>query len=221
MMRQGKLKDSPKAVPGAEAIPESILDYWFEGLSEKSPLEADSAVARRWFGKDESTDREIRERFEEHLERAVRGEYRHWANSSDGSLALVILTDQFPRNMYRGTPKAFATDPLALETSLQAIRGGQDHALSLMERMFLYMPLMHAESVEVQRQSRGLFESLARLARIDRSPFTSFLAMSADYAERHAAIVERFHRFPHRNAILGRPSTPEEIAFLREPGSSF
>ena len=135
-----------------------------------------------------------------------------------GRLALVLLTDQFPRSIYRGTPAAFAFDAIARSLCLESLADGSDRALRPIERVFLYLPFEHSESLTDQDRAVELFRALAadvepRLT----PPFEDYL----DYALRHRAIVERFGRFPHRNAILARPSTPAEIAFLEEPGSSF
>ena len=200
---------------------EKILEYWFADLDDRSLLKTDSALFRKWFGKDESTDREIREQFEQDYLRAVDGEYGAWAGSPRGRLALVILLDQFPRNMYRGTPRAFAADSQALAIALRAIEDGSDQELDLIQRMFLYMPLMHAESVEVQKRSLQVFGILVEEARSRDSLNVNFFAFSREYAVKHSVIIERFGRYPHRNQTLGRESTSEEIEFLKGPDSSF
>jgi len=200
---------------------DSILDYWFSSLDDHTPLETDSSHFRRWFGKDPATDREIREAFEPDYLRAVHGGLDHWGESPRGSLALVVLRDQCPRNMFRGLPKAFETDSTALTFCLRSIEEGFDATLHLIQRMFLYMPMMHAESTEVQEKSRQYFGSLVEAAR-QRSPVNAgFFAFGYDYALKHSAIIERFGRYPHRNETLGRESTTEEIEFLQGPDSSF
>ena len=141
-----------------------------------------------------------------------------WTASARGALAVVILLDQFSRNMFRGTPRAFAQDPLALAICNSAVDTGMDEELSPLERSFLYLPMEHSEDLAVQERSVRCFGALLeRCAAADRDLFAEFL----DYAEQHRRIVARFGRFPHRNAVLGRPSTPEELRFLEAPGSSF
>jgi uncharacterized protein (DUF924 family) len=198
----------------ADPRADEILAFWFGG----SP-----ADRRRWFGKDAAFDAEIRAKFAADVERAAAGELAAWANDPRGALALVILLDQFPRNLHRGSPAAFAHDATALAVARAAMTLGHDAALPPVERAFLYMPLMHAEDREVQRDCAAAFHRLAddAAAAGASADDTGYLRMAADYADQHAAIVERFGRFPHRNAVLGRASTAEELAFLTEPGSSF
>ncbi|MCE9520925.1 MAG: DUF924 domain-containing protein [Alphaproteobacteria bacterium] len=180
-----------------EATQSDVLAFWFEELKPeqwfKPDVALDTIVARR-FGAVHAT-----------LERAVP---ESWRINGHAVLAAVIVLDQFPRNMFRGTARAFATDGAALALSTEAIRLQFDHALSAIERQFLYMPFQHAEDLDVQRRSVDLFAALGN-------------ANVADYAERHQAVIARFGRFPHRNAILGRTSTAEEVEFLKQPGSSF
>jgi uncharacterized protein (DUF924 family) len=200
---------------------ETILDYWFKGLDDRTEVDLELPHVKRWFSGDKATDREIRERFEaDHLQ-AARGEYKAWENTPRGRLALVILLDQFPRNLYRNSPKAFATDPMALDLCSRSMEDGFDELLALIERTFLYMPLMHAESVEMQEKSKQQLSLLVELAK-ERSPMNvGYFTYSHEFAVKHAVIIERFGRFPHRNAILGRLSTPEEVEFLKGPDSSF
>jgi uncharacterized protein (DUF924 family) len=200
---------------------ETILDFWFNGLNDETLIDPESSAGKRWFSGGEATDREIRERFEEDHLKAARGEYKDWENIPRGRLALVILLDQFPRNLYRGSPKAFGTDPTALDLCSRSMEDGFDGPLALIERTFLYMPLMHAESVEMQEKCKQQFSLLVELAK-ERSPRNvGYFTYSHEFAVKHAVIIERFGRFPHRNMILGRPSTPEEIEFLKGPDSSF
>ena len=176
--------------------PQDVLRFWFG--DEDEPRE-------EWFRKDEDFDREVRERFEGLHEQAASGALDHWRESAEGSLALVIALDQFPRNMFRGDPRSYATDEKARETARYALDRAFDRELPLVRRTFLSMPFMHSEDLEDQRRSVELFEGMD----------------PGGYAVRHKEIVERFGRFPHRNAVLGRTTTPEEAEFLREPGSSF
>ncbi len=151
------------------------------------------------------------ETFETDIARAVRGELDHWCATPRGQLALIVLLDQFSRNIYRGTARAFAQDRKALAVCRDGLEPGTDRALRPVERLFFYMPLQHAEDRDAQRRSVESFEGLlAEVAPLHRPLCQGF----RDYAHRHRAVIERFGRFPHRNVILGRPSTPEELAFL-------
>jgi uncharacterized protein (DUF924 family) len=193
--------------------PEDVLWFWL-GEPGADPL----AKSDLWFKKNPAFDREITERFQSTLEAAVRGELASWEKTPHGRLALVVLYDQFSRNMFRDTPRAFAQDTLARDLAIEAIDAGDERILAPMERYFLYMPLMHAEDVDLQRRCVACFERLANEAPPEkRGTFDHALK----YARMHADIVERFGRFPHRNAILGRATTKEEAEFLTQPGSSF
>jgi uncharacterized protein (DUF924 family) len=183
---------------------EQILAFWFGEIPGNERPE--------WFRKDDSFDARIRERFGPAVEAALDGAYGDWDLTARGSLARVLLLDQFTRNAFRDTPRAFAGDPQALATAQNAIARGLDGELLPLERWFLYMPFQHSEDRSVQKQSIEVFSRLAA---------ETGLAPPLDWARRHAAIIERFGRFPHRNAILGRVPTPEEEAFLRTPGSRF
>lgn len=182
---------------------QDILDFWFGPPPH--------AARNVWFRKDPRFDATIRERFGAAIETALAGGYRDWMATARGALARVLLLDQFTRNVFREMPRAFAGDMDALATSQRAIDMQFDRALDLYERWFLYMPFQHAEDHASQERSVELFGLLAEEG----------LPGQLEWAERHAAIVRRFGRFPHRNAILGRVSTPEEAAFLAEPGSRF
>jgi len=186
----------------------SVLDFWFG-----APGSPEHGTARDvWFRKDPDFDEEIRRGFGNTVENALAGDYAAWEATADGTLARVILLDQFTRNIFRDTPRAFAGDDQALATAQSAVARGFDRALPVYGRWFLYMPFEHAESVAAQRQSLALFGALAREMNDPGS---------LEWAQKHADIVFRFGRYPHRNAILGRASTPEEIAFLAQPGSRF
>jgi uncharacterized protein (DUF924 family) len=152
------------------------------------------------------------------MDTAAAGKLDDWAQHARGRLALILLFDQFPRNMYRDTPRAFACDPLARRLALDGIAAGADRSLRAIERVFFYLPLEHSESVELQERSVTLFTALAAgVPGADRKTFAGYL----DFAVRHRDVIHRFGRFPHRNHILDRDSTPEETAFLKQPGSSF
>jgi uncharacterized protein (DUF924 family) len=186
---------------------EEVLDFWFGREDEPGYGEFREA----WFKKDSEFDRLIRDRFEALYEAAAAGELDAWKEEARSCLALVILLDQFPRNMFRGDPKSYATDHKALQTAEYAVNRALDHELPKFQRTFLYLPFMHSENLKYQRRSVELFRGLGG----------SDAADSSDYAVRHMEIIERFGRFPHRNEILGRRTTPEEAEFLRQPGSSF
>jgi uncharacterized protein (DUF924 family) len=187
--------------------PEEVLDFWFGREDEPGYGEFREA----WFRKDPEFDQQIRDRFEDLYEAAATDELGGWKEEARSCLALVILLDQFPRNMYRGDPKSYATDRKAQETAGHAVDRALDRELPPFQRMFLYMPFMHSEDLELQRRSVELFRGLGGEGEADPSP----------YAVQHMEIIERFGRFPHRNEILGRQTTPEEAEFLTQPGSSF
>jgi len=201
--------------------PQDILDFWFQGVTDETLINKKSSPFSQWFNKNESFDQNIRERFEEDFKKAVGGQYQDWANSAKGLLALIILCDQFSRNMYRNSPQMFAGDSLALKLTLEAIQNGTDEQFSLIERTFLYMPLMHAEDLGVQNMSLECFSELIEECKVKNPRNVSYYEYSFDYAKRHQAIIERFGRFPHRNITLKRESTALELAFLKKPGSSF
>lgn len=189
-----------------------VRDFWFGELSASGRASAERA--RRWFTKDAGFDRDVFERFGGLHSVLLAGGGRSWRRQPQSLVAYVIVLDQFSRNMFRGTAGMFAADELALGASLEGIALGFDRKLAADERSFLYMPLMHSERIEVQERSVELFGELAR----ENGDATE---EGKSYAERHRDIVLRFGRFPHRNALLGRESTPEEVEFLKQPGSSF
>ncbi len=185
-------------------LAEDVLAFWFGPPPHAERME--------WFRKDDAFDASIRTRYGKAVDAAIHGAYDDWRASPRGALARILLTAQFTRNIHRGTARAFAGDPVALATAQAAVDAGHDLALDPFGRWFCYLPFEHSEDPAVQERSLELFGKLARETG-KRDPLV--------WAEKHAVIVRRFGRYPHRNAILGRPSTPEEIAFLREPGSSF
>jgi uncharacterized protein (DUF924 family) len=189
---------------------EEIFSFWFaEPRDDKAYYEERHSL---WFTADPQFDQEIRDRFTRDYQMAAERKLMDWTETPRAGLALIVLLDQFPRNMFRGDPRAFATDPLAREVATSFIQRGEDQLLLPVERMFVYLPFMHSEDLIHQRQSVVLFQQLAQQrAYLD----------SMSYAIRHREIIERFGRFPHRNAILGRLSTPEEVEFLQQSGSSF
>lgn len=195
---------------------EPVLDFWFGPLSESGT--ADAVHTKRWFTKDPAFDAEIVDRFGKLHEEVANRRRDDWLESRRGRLAFVIVLDQFSRNMYRGDARSFATDHRALEVALRAIDLGDDKKLARDERTFLYMPLMHCEDRATQNRCIELFASFRdEVPPEQQGPLSNNLR----YAEMHRNIVERFGRFPHRNVILGRTSTPEEVEFLKGENSSF
>jgi uncharacterized protein (DUF924 family) len=193
--------------PGSGKV-EEVLGFWFARPGEEGyghPREV-------WFTRDTAFDGEIRERFADDRERAAAGELDGWREAPESCMALILLLDQLPRNLFRGDPRSFATDPQALSAAGHAVERGFDRELSRMQRWFIYLPFEHSEDLEDQRRSVELFQGLGD------DPESRYVT---EYALRHLEVIERFGRFPHRNEVLGRASTPEEVRFLREPGSSF
>ena len=177
--------------------PETVLKFWFEEIDSSS-----------WWKKDEKFDQQIKQRFQEvHLE-ASQSALFDWRVTPEGRLAEILVLDQFSRNMYRDQPGAFAQDPLALALAQEAVAVGDHKKLEGSQQLFMIMPYMHSESLKVHDAALPLFEDLGRPGNLD-------------FEKRHRDIIVRFGRYPHRNAILGRESTAEEIAFLNEPNSSF
>jgi uncharacterized protein (DUF924 family) len=188
---------------------EAVLDFWFGAPGS----EGHGSTRRAWFAKDEAFDRQIRERFGALIEQALRGEHEDWAGEPRAALAQILLLDQFTRNVFRGTARAFAGDARALAAASRMVGSRQDEALPPFMRSFVYLPYEHAEGLAMQDEAVRLFTRLMASA--------GDLQDLLDYALRHRAVIERFGRFPHRNEILGRQSTAEEIEFLKTPGSGF
>jgi len=191
----------------------AVLAFWF---GEAGSPERDG-FRTLWFEKSETTDRLIADSFAPLIERALRGELADWARDADSALAQILLLDQFTRNVFRDTPRAFAGDARALAAATAMVGQRQDEALPPLQRCFVYMPFEHAEGVGAQDEAVRLFTRL-----VESAPSTApDLKHMLDYAQKHRAVIQRFGRFPHRNAILGRHSTPDEAAFLQQPGSRF
>lgn len=180
-------------------VQKDVLAFWFE-----------QTLPAQWFQVNPEFDAKIRERYEESYEKAAAGIFDDWRTDSDGCLALCILLDQFPRNMYRGTPKAFATDSKALIVSKFALAKGFDQVLPPVKRRFLYLPYEHSEQLNDQRKCVELFEKMKK-----DDP------LGYDYAIKHLKVIEQYGRFPHRNKILGRMNTPEEEEYLAQSGAGF
>lgn len=200
---------------------ESILQFWFGSLTDATAIDKKSPPAKLWFNGGKAFDEEIRQKFLRDYQNARAGEYKEWEQSARGRLALVVIFDQFSRNMFRGTPQAFETDEQAIVLTRASVRDGKDKELMLIERVFLYMPLMHAESINQQEDGVRQFTRLVEEAQAQGSLNTGYFEYNLKYSLQHRDIIEKFGRFPHRNAILNRQSTSEEMAFLNSPGSSF
>lgn len=187
---------------------EEILNFWF-GL----PDEQGYGSARQfWFTQDPEFDLKVQTRFQKDYELAASGKLNDWKNSPQSCLALIILLDQFPRNMFRGEAKSFATDCQALEVAKHAVDRGFDRELLPLQRCFIYLPFEHSENIENQHLAVELFNQLREYPECNEA---------INYSIQHLKVIERFGRFPHRNKILGRETTPEEAEFLQQPNSSF
>jgi uncharacterized protein (DUF924 family) len=192
---------------GLPPDPSAVLAFWF-----------DPANHSEWYAGRPEFDARIRQRFKEQVELAAEGKLSDWAGAPSSWLALLIVLDQFSRNLYRNDPRAWAQDLRAQRIALSGIDEGFDRLLPPIQRVFAYMPLEHAENSGLQQRCVALFEALCSDMPLDqRDRYTDFL----DYARQHEAVIARFGRFPHRNAVLGRISTPEELAYLAEPGAGF
>jgi len=189
---------------------EEIHEFWFGELDDNGLCASDRHAL--WFGASEVTDAQCRERFGAPLALALAGKLGHWTQTDRGLVALVVLLDQFTRNIHRETALAFAGDPLALALSQEAITSGRHRHLPAIHRVFLYLPLEHCENLAVQEQCVELFAQLAR--QHDDPQFASFLR----YAAAHRDVIARFGRFVHRNTLLGRESTAAELAYLEQHG---
>ena len=196
---------------------ERVLDFWFGTCDADGAL--DRAKQKMWFSNEHQYDAVIRKQFVKLHRRAARGELEaQWAATPRGMIAFIVVLDQFSRHIHRGTPAAFAQDPAAQRLAVDGVEQGVDRALIPTQRAFFYLPFEHAEDLKLQRLGTRLFERLAsEVAPAWRKEYTGF----ADYSGHHRDIIERFGRFPHRNSILGRQSTAEELEFLKQPGSSF
>lgn len=194
-----------------------VLDFWFGACGPGGEL--DSTKKKMWFGDGRKYDAAIRKSFGALHQRAARGELDlAWTATPRGRIALIVVLDQMSRHIHRDTPAAFAQDPAAQHLAVAGVGAGADRGLLPAQRAFFFLPFEHAEDLELQRLGVRCFDGLARtVAEPWRKEYRSF----AEYARRHLEIIERFGRFPHRNKILGRPSTPEEIKFLKRPGSSY
>jgi uncharacterized protein (DUF924 family) len=192
--------------------PEEVLSYWFpEGIDDADPQKR-RRQGQRWMGGVPEVDREITERFCDVLERARRGELDRWADTPRGRLALIVVLDQFSRHVYRGTPEAYAQDEKALRLALEGIDSGMDRELGAMERVFFWLPLGHSEDLALHERGVVHAEEEAANAPPHRRALSDFGVSQAKAARE---VIARFGRHPHRNEILGRESTPEELEYLR------
>ncbi len=201
-----------------DSLAEKIHAFWFGEIGENGLCDAEKSSA--WFEKDDCFDRLMEREFGNFLSSVHSGALDGMDQTPRGALSLIVLTDQFPRNIHRGRPESFAFDSFALAVCRKGIGKGFDSLLAPPERVFFYLPLMHSESFAIQKISVKTFTSLAEDFREIPEVFKT-LNYSVDFARRHFDIIEQFGRYPHRNKILGRESTPEEIEFLKQPGSSF
>jgi len=195
---------------------EAILSFWFKEQELSAPQ-----IDRRmdiWFGEDPVFDREIEEEFSDDVERACEGKLDHWAAEPQGRLALIILIDQFRRNIYRNTAEAFSKDRLALKLCVEGAMEKKDKSLTPIQRVFFYMPLQHAESAKVQAKAVELYNRLAES--VSPTYQETFLTV-AQFAELHKDIIDQFGRFPHRNKLLGRENTSEEDEYLASDSPDF
>jgi uncharacterized protein (DUF924 family) len=190
---------------------DDVLAFWFGTDPEPSP-----STMQRWFRPDPAFDQEIRDRFGALHAEASAGGLASWHDTARGELALIIVLDQFSRNLYRNDPRAFAQDERVLPIAYNLLDSGRALELPPVQRMFVVMPLMHAENADAQRRCCAEAQKL-----VDEVGGDGIFGTQLHFAKLHADIIERFGRFPHRNATLGRESTPEELAFLAQPGSRF
>jgi uncharacterized protein (DUF924 family) len=189
---------------------EDIHDFWFGELDENGRCITDRNG--RWFGADDETDGACSIRFGASLTQALEGKLNHWKETDRGLVSLVVLLDQFSRNIHRGSAQAFASDPLALALALETLSSKRHLRLPAIHRVFLYLPLEHSEDLALQDHCVALFEALA--SETDHPQFAGF----SRYAVAHREVIGTFGRFPHRNAVLGRPSSAEELAYLEKHG---
>ncbi len=193
-----------------------LIDYWFGKLHD-SGLPPDDRYSL-WFGGSPEVDAQLKAAFGPLAAQAAEGQLDDWAGLPEGRLALILLTDQLPRNLYRNSPLAFAQDPRALGYALEGIGLSADKALPAIYRVFFYLPLEHAEDLDIQDRAVAAFEALEHEAPVGGE---RMFALFTDYARKHRDVIVRFGRFPHRNEVLGRTTTQEEASFLAEHGPGF
>ena len=198
---------------------DTVAEFWFgREFADLDDATIAGRQSRLWWAKNESTDTDMRQRFEPLVQAAGTGKLDAWQTSPEGWLALILLVDQFPRNIYRGTPGMYQFDTRARALCVEGIEAGIDTRLELIQRVFFYLPLEHSESADDQARCVDLMQGLVQEApKNHKEVFEGFFG----YAEAHKKVIDRFGRFPHRNAILARQSTSAEIEYLEQPGSSF
>ena len=211
------MKKKVTEVAGLGGISE-VLRFWFGDLREGELPDKEKQMT--WWMKSEEFDDLVRRSFEKYVLLAEKGKLSRWLETPLGTVAFIVVVDQFPRNIYRDTPQAFSRDTLALRACLEGIEKGFDKELHPTHKTFFYLPLMHSEDLDIQSLSVKKYSALEN-EYVGHPQIRETLACSTDFAGRHFDIIKRFGRYPHRNAALGRESTPEEIEFLKEPGSSF
>ncbi len=193
-----------------------IIDFWFEGVGDVQVINKNASPYNKWFKEDPKLDQIIKEKYEGDLVKAGRGEYREWENSAKGRLALILMFDQFARNMYRHKAGGYAYDHLAVKLALQSIEDGKDKELQLIERHFLYIPLMHSEDIKCQELSVKYYQELIDGCQKINPQNVSYYKYAFGFAKGHHDMVKRYGRFPYRNIALNRVSTPDELAFLKK-----
>lgn len=187
---------------------QAVLDFWFG-----TPGSPEHGTSREiWFKKDDAFDQSIIEHFMGDYESAAAGSYDNWTESAEGALALIILLDQFPRNMFRGDPRTFATDEKALEIAEIMVDRDDDTAVDNHQRFFVYLPFEHSEDIAMQERCLELTAAMPQ-GKAENSPY--------HWAKKHYDVIAKYGRFPHRNAVLGRKNTPEEEEYLAQPGAGF
>ncbi len=206
-LKRRKLQARGREAAEDEAAIDAILEFWFAGGDP-----ANGGFRKLWFEKDAAFDGLCRERFGALSARAAAGELDRWGQTADGGLALLVLLDQIPRNVHRGTPAAFAADPKALDLARRMVARGFDRELEPARRLFVYLPFTHAEDMAMQDECVRLVESL---------PETPWRAQAVKSAHAHRDVIRDYGRFPHRNAALGRESTPAEREYLARPDAGF
>lgn len=206
------------ASPAAIAPPDAVLRFWF-GTTRPGNTEA-LAQKTLWFAKSDALDEQIRQQFGSAVQAAIAGDLQDWERDPWSALALIVLLDQFTRNIYRGNAEAFAGDARALALSLRLQADGADQQLPAVARVFVYLPMEHSEDWAMQARSVQAFTALVE-SEAGEPDVQAYLRGSLDYAQRHQVVIAQFGRFPHRNAALGRANTPQEAQYLAQPGAGF
>lgn len=196
----------------------TILEFWFGSVNISDNQQTAKQQAKLWWSKDDAVDKEIQHRFEPTLKALLTGHYSNWFETPQGRLAAIIVLDQFSRNMYRNSAHAFSQDSLALYWTLEGIRQGDDKKLSPLQKVFFYLPLEHCEQLSMQNLAIEKFEQLAANS---YQGFADLAQGFLDFAHQHHAVISQFGRFPHRNALLSRTSSAEELEYLAKPGAGF